>query len=488
MKQLINKSIKLNFIMNSILTMSNFIFPLITFPYVSRVLQPVGTGKVAFATSIITYFVMFAQLGIPTYGIRICAQVRDDKAALSKAVQELLIINLLTTIIAYCVFAFAIYKVPKMQMDKELFVIMSSMILLNTIGMEWLYKALEEYTYITIRSIIFKIISVIAMFICVREKTDYIIYGAISVFASSASNIINFLNAHRYISFRIQKCYDFKRHIYPILIFFAMSCATTVYTNLDTVMLGFMKSDEDVGYYNAAIKIKNILVSIITSLGTVLLPRASYYIENNLREKFESISKKAINFVYIVSLPIILYFILFAKEGIIFLSGKEYEEAVLPMQILMPTLLFIGLTNVIGIQIMVPLKKEIWVLKSVILGAIIDLIINILCIPKFASSGAAIGTLLAEFVVLVYQHYKIKDIMPELFNDINFILPIKAIMCAGVIAYFWKKIMLDAFLTLLFSAISFFGIYGIILIIMKESLVYDLIQQFLLKLKKIKIL
>ena len=199
------KSVKLNFIMNMVLTMSNFIFPLITFPYVSRIPLPIGTGKVAFATSIVTYFSMFAQLGIPTYGIRVCAQVRDDKEKLSRTVQELLCISIWTTAAAYLLFFIGLWAVPRMRTDKSLFLIVSTMIFFNSIGMEWLYKGLEEYSYITIRSIIVKIISVGAMFLLVKSKEDYVIYGGISIFASSASNVLNFMNAHKYVSLRQQE-------------------------------------------------------------------------------------------------------------------------------------------------------------------------------------------------------------------------------------------------------------------------------------------
>ena len=403
-----SKSIKKNFVMNTILTMSNFIFPLITFPYVSRVLLPSGTGKVAFATSVISYFSMFAQLGIPTYGIRACAQVRDDKYKLSKVVHELCIINFIMMLLSYLVFFGGIVFVERLRNEKILFVIMGSMILFNSIGMEWLYKALEEYTYITIRSIVFKAIAVSMMLIVVKSQGDYVIYGAISIFAASASNVMNCINAHKYITLKPIENYNFRQHIKPILIFFGMSCATTIYTNFDTVMLGFMKSDVDVGYYNAAIRIKSILVSIITSLGTVLLPRAAYYIEHDLREEFNYIARKSINFVYIIALPMIIYFIVYAPECIYFLSGNAYEGSILPMQILMPTLLFIGLTNILGIQIMVPLEMEKWVLNSYIIGAIVDLIINILLIPKMGASGAAIGTLIAEIAVMIYQYSKAK--------------------------------------------------------------------------------
>ncbi len=165
------KSITVNFIMNTILTMSSFIFPLITFPYVSRILLPEGTGKVSFVTSVVSYFAMFAQLGIPVYGIRACARVRDDRRELSRTVQELFLINLIMSILVCMVLYMAVIYIPRLNNEKSLFIVISLLILFNAIGMEWLYKALEQYTYITIRSMLFKLVAVIAMFFwCVNQK------------------------------------------------------------------------------------------------------------------------------------------------------------------------------------------------------------------------------------------------------------------------------------------------------------------------------
>ena len=290
MKDKMTSSLKLNFIMNAILTMSSFIFPLITFPYVSRILMPEGTGTVSFATSVVTYFALFAQLGIPTYGIRACAKVRDDREALTQTAQEIFLINCVMSILTYAVFFAVLFRVPKMQAEKPLFLVISLTIFFNMIGMDWLYKGLERYTYITVTSIIFKFIALLAMFALIHEKSDYVIYGGISIFAASASNVCNLMNVHKYINLKPMGHYQFGRHMQPIMVFFAMSCATTIYTNLDTVMLGFMKSNTDVGYYNAAVKIKNVLLAVVTSLGTVLLPRASYYVEHHEMEKFHEIT------------------------------------------------------------------------------------------------------------------------------------------------------------------------------------------------------
>lgn len=480
------KSLKLNFIMNAILTMSQFVFPFITFPYVSRILLPTGTGKVSFATSVISYFALFAQLGIPTYGIRACAKVRDDKEKLTRTVQELFIINIVMSVLAYIMLFIALFTIPRLQQDKLLFLIVSLTMLFNAIGMEWLYKALEQYTYITIRSIAFKFIALAAMFLLIHQQSDYVIYGGISIFAASASNILNFIHVHKFVNLKPVGNYNFKQHLKAVVVFFAMSCATTVYTNLDTVMLGFMKSDADVGYYNAAVKIKSILVSIVTSLGVVLLPRASYYVEHRLMDEFYRITRKAINFVFLIATPMMVYFILFAKEGIYFLSGSAYEGSIVPMQLIMPTLLFIGLTNIMGIQMLVPLGKEKIVLYSEIAGVIVDLFLNTLLIPSMASSGAAIGTLAAEAVVWLVQYIALYKIVSEAYRQVHYIPLIIALVVGCLISILVKGLKFGSFMTLCVSAVLFFASYGIVLTIAQEPLILEIKKQVFLKVNKIR--
>lgn len=478
------KSLKVNFIMNALLTMSSLLFPLITFPYVSRVLLPAGTGRVSFANSVVTYFVMISQLGIPTYGIRACAVVRDNQDKLKKTVYELFIINTVMSILAYVVFFVALFTVPRLRSDKVLFLITSSLILFNTIGVEWLYKALEQYTYIAVRSIIFKFIALIAMFALVHNEGDYIIYGAISIFAASASNVFNFVRLRKIIGKGKVTGLDFKVHLKPVFTFFIISCATTIYTNLDNVMLGFIKDDTEVGYYNAATKIKNILVSIVTSLGTVLLPRASYYVEREMWDEFYRLSRKAIKFVFLAATSMMVYFMMFAREGVLFLSGSAFEGAVVPMIIVMPTLLFIGLTNIMGIQMLIPMGMENAVMISTFAGAIVDLILNFIFIPKLGSSGAAIGTLVAELVVLIVQLIYLRKDIKYLYSKQKYIVLIIALLISSGGAFIIKKMALGIFVKLVCSCIVFFGIYVVALYVMKEEFVHENVDRIINKIKK----
>ena len=472
-------SLKLNFVMNAILTMSSFIFPLISYPYVSRILLPEGTGKVSFATSLIAYFIMFAQLGIPTYGVRACSRVRDDRQALTRTAQELLIINLIMTALSYTALFLALLFVPRLRAERTLYLLVSLSMIFNTIGMEWLYKALEQYTYITVRSIVFKIVALIAMFVLIHSREDYVIYGGITILASSASGICNFVHARRFISLRPVGGYRFRPHLKAVAVFFAMACASTVYTNLDTVMLGFMTSDETVGYYNAAVRIKSILVSIVTSLGAVLLPRASYYVERGEMDRFRQITRKALNFVFLAAVPMMIYFMVFARQGIFLLSGENYAGAVRPMQWIMPTLLFIGLSNVLGIQILVPLNRERVVLWSIIAGAAVDVVLNVALIPQYGASGAAAATSVAELVVLAVQFFVLGKEATGAFAAVSFGKLLPALV-VGIAAASWVLLMQwGSFVTLLLSGILFFGSYLAMLLVLKEEMVKQLLMQLL---------
>lgn len=455
--------------MNFIMTMFNFIFPLITFPYVSRVLLPVGTGKVAFATSIVSYFSMVGMLGIPTYGIRAYAKVRNDRDKLSKTVQEIMVINSVAMGLSLLVYIIAIILVPRMAQDKVLFMINIATLFFNLIGCEWLYKALEQYSYITVRSILLKLVSLVLMFLMVHQVSDYVIYGAITILASVGSNFFNFINLRRFLNLKWYPNMNLSRHIKAIFSFFMMTIATTVYTNLDSVMLGFMKGDEAVGYYNAAVKIKTILVSLVTSMGAVLLPRLSFYVKEGKTKEFKELTVRSLQFICFVSISLWIYFTVFAKEGIYFLSGDAYTGSILPMQIIMPTLFLIGISNLLGIQILVPMDRENDVLKSVSLGAIVNLIINAIFIPRFGASGAAFGTLVAEFFVTSYQIYVLRDFLKEILANVKLYKNVISTILVLIANTLFISNISSLFMVVVILAIIFGLIYGLVGLVLKEE-------------------
>ena len=470
-------SVKYNFIMNAILTVAGIIFPLITFPYISRVLLVEGSGKVAFATSVVTYFTMFASLGIPTYGVRACAIVRDNKEKLSKTVQELLIISGGTTLLTYIVFGISLFVIPEFAQERTLLLIVGLGIGLNTIGVQWLYNALEQYSYITTCSILFKVIGMILMFLLVKESSDYQIYGGVYVIASFGSYVLNFICLRKFVTFQKTGTYQFKQHLKHIMVFFAMSAGASIYLNLDVVMLRFLQSNEAVGYYNAGIKVKTVLVTCVTSLGTVLLPRLSYYIETADKKAFQLMVGKAFRFVFVAASAVTVYFSIFARESILLLSGEAFLPAVGPMMILMPTVLLIGLSNVTGIQILTPNGREREVMYSIWGGAILDFVLNLIVIPKFSANGAALSTLLAEGMVLLLQCWFLRDVLWSYIRQVQCWKIVIALAVASVMTI-PVKIWFDSgvFVTLLVSAIVFFGGYAVVLLLLKEPFVSEILN------------
>lgn len=470
-------SVKYNFIMNAILTVAGIIFPLITFPYISRVLLVEGSGKVAFATSVVTYFTMFASLGIPTYGVRACAIVRDNKEKLSKTVQELLIISGGTTLLTYIVFGISLFVIPEFAQERTLLLIVGLGIGLNTIGVQWLYNALEQYSYITTCSILFKVIGMILMFLLVKESSDYQIYGGVYVIASFGSYVLNFICLRKFVTFQKTGTYQFKQHLKHIMVFFAMSAGASIYLNLDVVMLRFLQSNEAVGYYNAGIKVKTVLVTCVTSLGTVLLPRLSYYIETADKKAFQLMVGKAFRFVFVAASAVTVYFSIFARESILLLSGEAFLPAVGPMMILMPTVLLIGLSNVTGIQILTPNGREREVMYSIWGGAILDFVLNLIVIPKFSANGASLSTLLAEGMVLLLQCWFLRDVLWSYIRQVQCWKIVIALAVASVMTI-PVKIWIDSgvFVTLLVSAIVFFGGYAVVLLLLKEPFVSEILN------------
>lgn len=475
------KSVKFNFIMNFILTASNFIFPLITFPYVSRILGASGTGKVSFAISVVSYFTMVAALGIPTYGIRAIARARNNQEKLNKTTQEILSIHLIMMILVAIVYIIAINFIPRFQSDKTLFLVVGVTILLDPLGVNWLYQGLEQYGYIAKRSIFLKFVGLILMFMFIHSPEDYVFYGVTSILASVGSNVLNFINLRKYVSLKPVGNYNIKRHLKPIMILFAQVIAVNIYTNLDNVMLGFMKTDVDVGLYTAAVKVKSILVSLVTSLGVVLLPRLSYYIIVNKKDEFYALIRKAYNFVIVVALPLMLFTIFYARDCLIFLSGKEFIGATLAMQIIAPTILLIGLSNLLGIQVLTPLNKEKQLVYSVVAGAIADLILNIIFIPKMGAAGAAFGTLVAELVVLLVQVFYLKRLFFDIASKIQYWKVIISLVLASETSIKLSSYVNMIFLKLLIAGVSFFAVYGIVLLLSKEKFVKDCFNNILNK-------
>lgn len=454
------KSLKHNAIMNTILSISTIVFPLITYPYVSRVLGVEMNGRLSFAQSTINYFALFATLGITTYGIKACAQVRDNKEKLSQRVQELVIINIFTTAIVFVALVVSILCIPTFRHEWLLLVIYSLNMVLNVAGLNWMYSALEEYDYITIRSIAFKIISLVLMFVFVHNPSDGYIYALITVLANVGSNVLNIIRARKYISFRLVGGFNFKQHLKPTIVLFSTYLAVNVYTTLDHVMLGFIKTNYEVGIYHTAVRIQTIMATLVTSIGAVLMPRLSYYVEKKDKGSFFAVLKKSYKVHIMLAIPVAVFFVFFASHTVMIIAGMKYVDSILPMQIMMFTVVTTALSNIIGMQIFIPLGKENAFLKAVICGAVADIILNIILMPKWGAIGAAIATLIAQIVQFVMQVIQGWEYVKKIFVAKSPALLTVASVVSALLAVLVDRLVLSK-TNILIS----FGISGIVFLI-----------------------
>lgn len=397
------RSIKLNALMNLTKVAAGLVFPLITFPYVSRVLGPDGVGKVNFATSLITYFVLFAALGIPMYGIREVAKVRDDRNALRRLTQELLILHSAGAFVSLLAFSVLLLLNAQVRGEALLFLVVGLSLPLSVFTMDWFYQGLEEYAYITIRSVAFSAVSVVALFLLVDGEGDYVLNAAITVVAALGSSILNFWNARKTIFGAVDEPLRPMRHLRALGVVYVFSFVVSLYTNLDTVMLGFLSAPANVGYYSTAMKLIKLQIALVTSFGGVLLPRLTWYLANGKQEEFDLMLRKSLGVVLLLCLPVVVGLMVTSRELVLLLAGELYSEAVPCLRITAPVILSIGLTNLVGIQLLYPMGRENLVVASVGVGAIVSLILNCLLIPRFQHVGAAWAALAAECSVLAFQ-------------------------------------------------------------------------------------
>lgn len=477
-----NKSITKNYLINLIKTMMTIIFPIITFPYASRILGTSGIGKVNFSNSIISYFLLLSSLGISTYAIREGAKYRDNKEELSKFTTEILIINLFSTLISYLLLIIVVYLFQNIFSSYNLLIcIVSLSIITTTLNIEWFYNIMEDYGYITIRAIVFQVLSLLALFLFVKSKDDYYIYAIISIFSSTGTCFFNLIHSRKYIKLFKKQHYSIKRHLKPIFIIFGTSIAATIYLNIDTTMIGIFKSDNEVGLYTAAIKINKMICSLLSSVCTVILPRLSYYIFNGQKEKFNTLCIKAANIILIFSIPAAVGMFMLSKDIIEIFSGIEFINASILAQILAPNIVFSTINGFISYQIFIPLQKEKYALFATIFGATFDCLLNLILIPLYGAAGAAFATLIAEFVVFIISVllsiniFKIKNIfkyIPQYLFASSFIIGIKLF-----INQFHFNIMIDIFLCISVSCLIYFAVLAIV----KNQFFLDIVNKFLLK-------
>jgi O-antigen/teichoic acid export membrane protein len=375
---------------------------MITFPYVARILGPEGIGKVNFSFTVASYFIMIAQVGIPVYGIKEISKVRENKKSLNKVFSELFTINTIMTVLIVIVYSIIFLFNGKMQAENVLFMVAGISIFLSLFSIDWLYSGLEDYKFIAMRSIFVKIISIIMLFIMVHNRNDYIIYAIITVLTTVLTNVLNLFAARKKIKLTI-KDLDLGRHRKPIISLSLAGLIGSVYANLDIILLGSLVGDKFVGYYSTTRKITGIMVAIIGSLGTVLIPRLSYYLDKDMKAEYNQLAQKSLNFIYFLAFPAIIYIMFMSEDILHFFGGEEFIAASTSLRIISLQILATSLATFYGFQVLLPHNDEKSMVKSNIAGALVNLILNLILIKTFYHNATSITIVLSELTVALVQ-------------------------------------------------------------------------------------
>lgn len=414
---------KKNFIYNIVYQILLLILPLITVPYISRVLGADGVGIYSYTHSIAYYFMIISMLGLNNYGNRTIAKVRDDKEKLSKEFCSIYLFQLITStlmIILYLLYVAFFYNQYKQIAYIQMMFVISAMFDIN-----WFFWGIEKFKLTITRNTVIKIVSLILIFLLVKTPDDIWKYTAILAGSTLFCNLILFTFLRKYIKFTKVSKKDVLKHLKPNLIMFLPVIAVSIYKIMDKIMLGILSNVTEVGYYENAEKVAQIPLTIITALGTVMLPRVSNMISNNQEDKVKELLKKTMPFIMFLALPMTFGVIAISRDFSIIFFGSSFEKSGYLMQLLSVTLIFLSWGNVIRTQYLIPKEKDKEYLISAFLGAFINFIMNMIFIPKYASLGACIGTIAAEFIVMFYQSFVVRkdlEIKNYLSNSVTFLI------------------------------------------------------------------
>ena len=392
-------SIKRNFLYSSILSVSGYLFPLMTFPYISRVLGVDNVGLCNFVDSVINYFVLFSMLGIGVVGIREVAKNKADKEALSFCFRDIIVFNLILTFIVEVILVASVFLVPRLYAHKELYFIGALKLLANVFLIEWFYKGMEEFRYITLRSIVVKALYVAAVFLFVRDRKDYGVYYFLMASMYVINAVFNWSYLRRFISFRVESARPW-RYGKTIAIMGCHLILTSMYTTFNIIYLGFAANETEVGYYTTATKLYSIIMALFTTFTGVMLPRMSSLVAEEKMEEFEKLVNLSYSLLFKFSFPLVVLTVVYAPEIIHFISGSGYEGAIVPMRIVMPLMVVIGYEQIIIVQTLMPLKKDKAVFVNSMIGAVVGLILNLLLVPCLKSVGSAMVWVCSEVAVM----------------------------------------------------------------------------------------
>lgn len=432
------KSISLNAVLNTIKTFLSVIFPLITYPYAARVLRVENMGKVDFSNSIVSYFVLIAGLGISTYAVREGARIRDDIDKLNLFASEMFSINLISSILSYVGLILIVFMVPKFHSYTFLIAIQSLSIFGNLIGVLWLFTIVEDYSYITIRSLMVHVLALVLMFIFVRNESDYVFYAATTVVSNVGANIFNFHHAKKYVDISVTLNINIKKHIAPIMIIFASTIATTIYVNSDKTILGFLSDEYHIGLYSTAVNVYTILKSCVAAMVLVALPRLSNYIAANREDDYNKTAMNIFQIFMVILLPVMAGIFVTSDAIIFIVGGGDYLAATTSLKILSVSLVFSLLAVFYSNAVLLPMKQETIVLKGTILSAVINVVMNFALIKEFAQNGAAFTTLVAELVMCCFQYFHVRKYLKITLSK-RYVISV----CLGCVSIFLASFVCD---------------------------------------------
>ena len=478
-----SKSIQLNAILNGFKTILTIIFPLITYPYAARLLGAANIGKVDFSNSIVSYFVLIAGLGIATYAVREGAYFRNDDEKLSRFSSEVFSINVISTILALILLALFVVFFKRINTYSDLILIQSIMIIGNLVGVNWLFSIVEDYLYITVRTLIVYILAIILMFVFVRNKDDYLFYAATTVIANAGANFFSFFHARKYVKIRFTLRLNLNYHIKPIMILFLTTITATIYVNSDKTLIGLINGDYYVGLYSIAVNVYTILKNTLAAVILVALPRMTSFIARGDAEEYHMLSDKLLKVTILLLFPIVCGIIVTAPHVVVLIGGIKYADASLSLQILSLSLIFATLAIYFTNVVLLPYKLEKVNLIASAISAIVNIVINLFILKLFQQNGAAVTTLIAEFLMFIIEYYYAKRYIKFNLSKrfiASILLGCTSIFIVGyLISTLFKGMLVVLFLEIVLGAIS----YGLILLVLKNEMFMAMLNVVLDKLK-----
>lgn len=475
------KSLGINAFLNSLRSILNILFPIITFPYVSRVLQVKGIGIYNFSNSIVSYFSLIAALGIGTYAVREGAKIRDNIHEISQFASEIFTINIFSTLISYILLFLCLFAFSKLHNYAACILIFSLQIFFTTIGTEWIYQIYEDYGYITLRSIIFQILSLVLLFIFVRGPQDYLKYAVITIFSAVGANIFNFIHARQFCRIRVVWHFNWRVHLTPILIIFGANIANMIYVNSDITLLGLMKNNYVVGIYSVSSKVYQIVKTLISAILIVTVPRLAMLFGKHRMKEYKNILVNLSNVLVLLALPASTGLFMLAREVVLIISGPNYLRSINSLQILCFAYIFSILAWILSDCVLIPAKREKYVLRSMSVSALLNIVINLLLIPSWNENAAAFSTVLAEMCMFVINYHYSKDLVKDVFVSKTLLHTFvsSVIGCIGIVVvcilcnYGFQSLIIKTIFSVIFSVIM----YGAILILLKNKFAVSMMNK-----------